>query len=391
MKIKEIHTVCFVGAGTMGCFNSLLAALGGYQATLYDLSLQSFEKVAENHREMAGFLIQSGFCSAADIEQALPLIHCETDMVAATVNADLVSESIFERLDVKRDLHQQLEKLCPAHCILTTNTSALMVSDIESVLADGERFAALHSHLGATLIDIVAGPRSSQHTVDVLERYVTSINATPLILKKENPGYVLNAILGPLLTISMMLVIEDIATLEDVDRAWIKYRQGPMGPFGMMDLFGLDVVIDSWQQPKIDETMEKLKGKIIGFISPYIEAQSLGMKSKQGFYQYPQPNYEQPGFLETTKDLSGLDSILVSCLIENAVLIAQKGVADPVDIDRAWITATYLDTGPFGLLDSIGVQAFIERHGQLVSAGFFSSHAFVKIQGYLQNGSVNHA
>ena len=86
------------------------------------------------------------------------------DLHEAIANADLVSESVFEDLDLKRDVHRALDQAAPSHTILTTNTSALLVSDIEDVVERGDRFAAMHSHLGSLLVDIVGGPRTSPAT-----------------------------------------------------------------------------------------------------------------------------------------------------------------------------------------------------------------------------------
>ena len=98
-----------------------------------------------------------------------------------------------------------------------------MVSDIQDVVtaSRGGLFAALHSHLGSVLIDIVGGPRTTQNTVDILERYVLSLNGVPLVLKKESPGYVLNAMLGPVLGTAMLMRQANVATIENIDRAWM--------------------------------------------------------------------------------------------------------------------------------------------------------------------------
>ena len=97
-------------------------------------------------------------------------------------------------------------------------------SEIEDVVSNdrGRLFAALHSHLGSVLVDIVGGPRTFLGTIDILERYVLSLNAFPLILKKESQGYVLNAMLGSVLTTSMLLCQSGNATVVEIDRAWMK-------------------------------------------------------------------------------------------------------------------------------------------------------------------------
>ena len=363
--IDEIKKVCFVGAGTMGCYNSLVAAIAGYDVVVYDISPEGLEQVATAHRQLATFLVGIGFCSPQAIPLALELITTTTDLKAATQNADLISESVFERLDLKREIHQQLDQVCGPDTILTTNTSALLVSDIEDVVQNGERFAALHSHLGAPLIDIVGGPRTSAATIDVLKRYVLSLNGIPMVLKKENPGYVFNAMIGPLLTTAMALVIKGISTIEEVDRAWMSYRNAPMGPFGMMDLFGLPLVYDSWKHEKGDAATDELRAAVIAFIKPYLDRGDLGMKSGKGFYTYPNPEYGQPAFFESNTDVSIPHFAMTSALVQNGVLLAVKEVAEPSEIDRAWMAATKLDKGPFGILDQIGIVEFLGLIGNM--------------------------
>lgn len=361
MPIDEIKSVCFVGAGTMGCFNSLVAAVYGYEVVIYDVSKESLDKVPERQGEIAAFLVSSGYCTTDDITDAAKRITLEADLPKATASADLVSESVPERLELKREIHRELDRLCPPRTILTTNTSALLVSAIEDAVARGDRFAALHSHLGAPLYDIVGGPRTSAATTDVLRRYVSSIGGIALVLKREHKGYVFNAMIGPVLTTAMILVIEGTFTVEEVDRAWMLEHHAPMGPFGMMDLFGLDVVLDSWRQRHGDPDGGAVKARIIEFLAARVQRGQLGMKSGCGYYSYPNPVYARPDFCSADGDLAAAQRALDSALLQHAVLLASLGVAEPEDIDRAWMAATRLDIGPFGLLDRIGVDTFVAR------------------------------
>jgi 3-hydroxybutyryl-CoA dehydrogenase len=381
MTIKEIKTVCFIGGGTMGCANSLVAAISGYNVVIYDVSKESLEQVAQTHKEMGAYLVGSEYCSAEELAASADRISCADDLTVATADADLVSESVIEELGVKREVHRQLDKACPAKTILTTNTSGLLVSDIEDVVDRGDRFAALHSHLGSPLIDIVGGPRTSASTIDILNRYVLSLNCMPLILHKENRGYVLNALLGPVVSTAMMLVIEAAASKEDVDRAWMKNRRAPMGPFGMMDLFGLNVVYDGWENRTPDPVTDVVKPKILSLLEPYLERGEFGSKAGKGFYDYPDPAYEQAGFVGDETDVSIPHFAMTSALIGNAIVLASNDIADPDEIDRAWMVGMNLDAGPFGILDEIGSDTFLVLlHGE---AGLLPPDDVVLIEQYL--------
>jgi 3-hydroxyacyl-CoA dehydrogenase len=384
MTINEIKTVCFVGAGTMGCVNSLVAAISGYQTVLYDVAEVNLNRVPERHAEIAAFLVDSGYCTREMVSEAVKRVRPIPDLGEATANADLVSESVFERLDLKREVHQKLDELCPPRTILTTNTSALLVSDIEDAVKRGDKFAALHSHLGSLVIDIVGGPRTKPAIIDILKRYVLSLGGTPLVLKKEHPGYVLNAMIGPLVTMAMILVIADQASIEEVDRAWMAYRKASMGPFGMMDLFGLNVVYDGWHQPKSDPNTELLKPLIVPFLTPFIEKGDLGIKTGKGFYTYPDPAYQQSDFLADKTDVSAPYQALITAFVQSAVMVALNAVAQPADIDRAWMAATHLDMGPFGILDQMGIDEFLLLQKQQVDKGLLLPDNAAQAAAYLQ-------
>lgn len=360
MTIEEIRKVCYVGAGTMGCANSLVAAVSGYDVVLYDLSGESLGQVSDKQREMGAFLVGAGYCSAEELEAGVARISCVADLQEAVAGADLVSESVIEELGVKRAVHEELDRLCPAKTILTTNTSGLLVSDIEDVVERGDRFAALHSHYGSPLIDIVRGPRTSDAIIDILERYVTSLNCVPLVLHKENRGYVLNAMLGPVLTIALLLVVEGIASKEQVDAAWMKHRRVPMGPFGMMDLFGLNVVYDGWQHRESDPRVDGLKPRVTALLESYLDRGEFGSKSGKGFYTYPNPAFEQPGFVDVEDGASIPHYAMTTALVGSAVLLASRDIASPEEIDRAWAVGMTLDTGPFAILGDMGTAAFMQ-------------------------------
>lgn len=369
MPIREIDTVCFIGGGTMGCFNSLLAAAGGYNAVLHDINPQTRENALLVLSEIGAHLVAAGMMGADALPAALRRVSICADLGAAVAGADLVSESVPEVLELKRKVHAELDAACRDSAILTTNTSGMLVSEIESAVRRGDRFAALHSHLGSPLFDIVPGPRTSAATVDVLERYVESLGGASLVLKKESRGYVFNAMFGPVLTMAMVLVSIGAASKEDVDRAWMRHRGAPMGPFGIMDLFGLNVVMDSWRQEKTDPQAEQLRPLIAAFLSPYIEGGKLGVKCGQGFYEYPDPAFQRQGFLSSGDDHRLAHAVLTVTLIRGAMSLAMKQVAEPKDIDRAWTAATRLEDGPFAILKGLGEADYTELLDVAASAG----------------------
>lgn len=372
----------------MGCANAITAGLAGYRVIIFDINTISLDSVPFRLKEIGDFLLMQGLALQSDLENVISNIKTTNDLVVATSNADLVSESVFENLEVKREVHKELDGLCLPHTIITTNTSGFLVSEIEDVVSNerGRLFAALHSHLGAVLVDIVSGPRTLQGTIDILERYVLSLNAVPLILKKETPGYVLNAMLGPVLATSMLLCQSGNATVTEIDRAWMSQQVVKIGPFGLIDLFGLNVVYESWQNPRPLSDYEINKAKIITLLKPYIESDDLGAKKGKGFYRYPNPDYAQPDFLFVKDDLKELNySLLRSALINAAIMLAINEVASQDIIDYAWKVSMQTPKGPFELLNKLGGETYLKLLNEQISQGWFNNETTPMVKTYINN------
>ena len=164
----------------------------------------------------------------------------------------------------------------------------------------------------------------------------------------------------------------------------MSHRNDAMGLFGKMDLFGLDLILDSWRYRAGDLYRESLRPRVLELLQPYVDKGELGIKSGRGFYQYPNPAYQQPGFLEVDSDLTVVQQALDTALVGNAVYLAALEVADPADIDRAWTVATSLDIGPFGILAQMGTPAFQEILDAETESGRFPSTRARIVEAYLQ-------
>ncbi len=375
----------------MGCANAITAGLAGYKVIIFDISTISLDSLPLRLKETGNFLAMQGLVPQSEVENVISKIKTTNDLVVATAHADLISESVFENLDVKREVHKQLDRLCLPHTIITTNTSSFLVSEIDDVVSNdrGRLFAALHSHLGSVLVDIVGGPRTLLSTIDILERYVLSINALPLVLKKETRGYVLNAMLGPVLTTSMLLYQSGNATVAEIDRAWMNQQVVKIGPFGLIDLFGLNVVYESWQNPRPLSDYEINKAKIMTLLKPYIKLDELGAKKGKGFYSYPNPDYAQPDFLSVEDHLKEYNySLLRSALINAAVILAVNEVASPDIIDNAWKVAMTSPSGPFELLNGLGGEIYLKLLNEQISQGWFNNETTLMVKTYINNSII---
>lgn len=359
MRISEINTVCFIGAGTMGCYNSLLAGIAGYDAVVYDISEEALGRVSQGQSMLGDYLTAIGTFDHEQVKQGMSRIRLEADLEKAVKGADLLSESVFETLDLKRQVHRRFDEICPPETILTTNTSSIMVSEIEDVVKRGDRFAAMHFHLGTPLVDVVAGPRTSSVIMDIIRRFVSSLDCVPFTPAKENRGYVFNNLIPGLNNAATALAVEYKENIEDIDRAWMVHEN--LGPFATMDLIGLNVYYDGAKDFIRNGGENKTARVVIDLLQPYIERGELGIKTGKGFYSYPDPAYGKPGFLTEVPPKNDIYRVLSNGVIIRAIQLAEEGIAHFADIDKIWMINMKSSSGPFGWLDRRGLDVFLSE------------------------------
>ncbi|MFH1646260.1 MAG: 3-hydroxyacyl-CoA dehydrogenase NAD-binding domain-containing protein [Chloroflexota bacterium] len=297
--MDEVRKVCVLGAGTMGCRISLICAVrGGYDVAVYDVSGEALRRAPERQRQMGVMLVATGGITQEALDAGLARLTYTADPAMAAEGAGFLSESVTETVAVKRETHARFDKLLPAHAVMTTNTSSLLVSDIEDAVTRRDKFAALHFHgaLGS-LVDIMRGPKTSDETVDFLKRFARSIGEVPMVMKKEKGGYLYNTMLGSLIKSALTLAAGGYADPQDVDRAYMLVTRQPYGPFAMMDAIGLNIVHDAGQS-LVREDAEVTQEQMMAFVKPYVERGELGAKTGKGFYTYPNPAFQKPGFLD---------------------------------------------------------------------------------------------
>ena len=374
MNSEPIKKVCFIGAGTMGCFNSLMASVAGYECVIYDPSKESLDSRKENQKAMGEFLSHSNFFNEVDLDASISRIKNESNLINALEGADLISESIPENFDLKIKVLKEVESLIGNNAILTTNTSSLSVTKMSQQLNSSTHFAAMHFHLGSRLIDLVRGVNTSEATIKSLVAFVESINGHPLVLKKESRGYALNAMLGGLFSQSMLMVIEGLYSIEEIDGAWKDLNKSQFGPFGMMDMFGLDVVKGAWDEKEEGSSHIIYKEKILGLLSKYTSNESLGKKTGKGFYDYSkvQNEHEKSNYIDIQKDLR-------IGIIESALVLLADDILEKDQINKAWIVGMLIEQGPFDIFNAIGVKEFKKQYKEWLSNLYISSENSQKI------------
>jgi 3-hydroxybutyryl-CoA dehydrogenase len=301
MNAEEIRKVLMVGAGTMGQQIALVCAWHGYQVALYDLRPEILEASVARIGELAQTVVDEGLLTTDEAQQLLTRITPTSDAAEAARDADLLSESVPEDPKLKGQVLGRFDKLCPPHTIFTTNSSTLVPSQYAKATGRPAQFCALHFHQpvwSSNVVDIMPHPGTDPAVVDMVRDFARTIDQVPILLEKESSGYVFNVMLDAVLGAAMDLVSGNIATFEDVDRSWMGITGMPAGPFGIMDLVGLDLVYSIvLRKAGIFRFLPSAR-RTLSLFGTYVEQGKLGQKSGEGFYTYPDPAFEQPGFVE---------------------------------------------------------------------------------------------
>jgi len=300
MNIEDIQRVLVVGAGTMGQQIALQCATHGYTVNLYDIAQPALEAAMTQMKAYASQFETKGCLTSDQVNDTLNRIFTTNDPVEAAIEADLISESVPEDPQLKGEVFAQFHNLCPPRTIFTTNTSTLVPSMFAEATGRPAQFVALHFHQPvwiANVVDIMAHPKTSQETVALIYAFAKRIGQIPIVLKKESPSYVFNAMLGAFCGEAINLALQGVVSVEDIDRAWMGIMKMPIGPFGILDAIGLDLVwnVSSYWATALDDPKMQTNAN---FLKEYVDKGHLGVKSRKGFYTYPEPAFQQSGFVK---------------------------------------------------------------------------------------------
>lgn len=287
MKVEDVKNICVVGAGNMGHQISLHCALHGYKVICTDIIpavLESAEKFVDSY--LSG-RVQKGKISDDAAKKARENISFTSDLKEAAGNADLVIEAVLERIDLKRKIFGDLDKIAPAHAILATNSSYIVSSEIASATTRQTKVANLHFFnpaLVMKLVEVVQGPHVSDETAQILMDFCRKIGKEPIHIKKEVYGFVLNRIFAAIFREAEWMLEMGVASFEDINKACVYGAGHPMGPFQLMDLTGIDLAFDI-AMGKFKETGNTANLPIPTIVKLYTQGK-YGQKTGEGFYRY---------------------------------------------------------------------------------------------------------
>jgi 3-hydroxybutyryl-CoA dehydrogenase len=290
MEPDAIRRLCVVGAGTMGHQIAMLGALAGCETAVVDVRSEALEQAQASNRAHMARWVARGRISERDMAQAFDRLRPTTRLEDGARDADFVIEAVIERLEEKREVFKAVDRIAPPHAVLATNSSTIPSSLLAAATTRPERVCNMHFFnppLVMELVEVVMHPLTAQTTVESAMALARRMGRTPVLLKKEIPGFVVNRILWALVDEAVRLYEGGVASFEDIDIAVKKGLRHPMGPFELMDFNGIDVAYNV-RMERLRETGDP-QARPPRSIQEKYERKEWGRKTGKGWYSYPQP------------------------------------------------------------------------------------------------------
>ena len=280
-----ITTVGIIGAGTMGNGIAQACAVSGINVVMVDISEAAVQKGLATVSGSLDRLVKKEKISAADKDVALARIKVSTsydDLKAG----QLVIEAATENYDLKVKILQQLDAILAPDVLIATNTSSISITKLAAVTQRAEQFIGMHFFNPVpmmALVEIIRGLQTSDATHDAVKALAVALGKSPITVK-NNPGFVVNRILVPMINEAFFVLAEGLATPEDIDAGMKLGCNQPIGPLALADMIGLDVCL-AVMDVYIAEFNDS-KYRPAPLLKEMVAAGRLGRKTGRGVYQY---------------------------------------------------------------------------------------------------------
>ena len=281
----EIKKVCVIGSGTMGNGIAQVSAQSGYETTMVDVKQEFLDRAMNTVKTSLGKFVEKGKMKQEEMHETLARLHTSLDIKEATKDADYVIEAVFERVDIKLPVLQQIAETCPEHTIIASNTSGIPVSLLASTTKRAEKVVGAHFMNPVPLmkgLEIVKSLVTSEETVKITLNFLRSLGKDPVVVK-DSPGFIANRIGAVVWNEGAKLLEESAASAEDIDKIMRLSFNWPMGPLELADLVGIDIVVDLLEGIYQQTGWERYKPAPV--LKRMVEIGYLGRKTGKGFYQ----------------------------------------------------------------------------------------------------------
>ena len=291
--------VTIAGSGVLGSQIAFQTAFHGFDVNVYDINdeaINSAKQRMENLKNVYG----EYFKDLERADKAFRSLNYFTSLEEAVKDADLVIEAVPERIEIKQSFYEQLGNTAPEKTVFASNSSTLLPSQFAQFTGRPNKFLALHfanSIWKNNTAEIMGHPGTEEQYVHEVTDFARAIGMIPFVLKKEQPGYILNSLLVPFLSAAMELWVKDIADPHSIDKNWMLSTGSPVGPFGIYDIVGMETpynlnLMRAEKDPAAKFVADKIKREMI-------DQGRMGIATGKGFYDYPNPAYQHPDFIKS--------------------------------------------------------------------------------------------
>ena len=281
----EIKKVIVVGSGLMGSGIAQVCSQAGIDVFLNDVSREALDKAIKNIEWSVDKFIEKGKLAEKKetiIDRIAPITN-----PGSAKDVDLAIEAVFEQLDLKQQIFEELDQLCAPHTLLASNTSAIPISELAAVTRRADKVLGLHFFSPVPMmqvVEIIKGISTTDKTAKIGQAFVKKIGKEPIMVNRDVAGFVINRINLPSAIEAMRLVEQRVATVEDVDKGLRLGLGRKMGIFETGDMVGLDVTYGALMAMFKETGNPRWYPPLL--LRRKVKAGHLGRKTGRGWYQY---------------------------------------------------------------------------------------------------------
>jgi enoyl-CoA hydratase/3-hydroxyacyl-CoA dehydrogenase len=364
LTAEKIEKAAVIGSGAMGHGITELLAMNGYEVTMVDINDQILQKAKEKLAWSLNKFVEKRRIRQEDADAALARVATTTSYEQAGKDVDFAIEASPENMELKRTVFAKLDQVTPPHAILASNTSTLSITEMGKATKRPEKTVGMHFFNPPqmmALVEVIKGDNTSQDTITTVVELAKKLGKTPIIVRKDVRGFIVNRILGVAFNEAFWTYQRKEATMQGIDSS-VKYNGGfPMGWFELADFVGLDI---AYEVGKIlyEAYGERFK-PCSEVIDPLIKDHKYGQKTGVGFYDWTKGRPRIPFNLLDEYDVDRSWAVAVN---EAAWLISDDA-ANPEDIDTGMKLGTYWPQGPCEHADRTGLDVIISKLKELHS------------------------
>lgn len=281
-----MKNVAVIGAGTMGNGIAHTFAQNDFRVQLIDVSQQALDKGLATINANLDRMLAKGSITEDIKNRTLSNITTYTELEEGVEYASLVVEAATEQEDLKKSIFRDLDQFCPDDTILATNTSSISITAIAAVTQRPDRVIGMHFMNPVPLmklVEIISGYSTSKVTYQIVKQMAEKLGKTPVSVQ-DYPGFVANRILIPMINEAIFTLHTGVAGVEEIDQIMKLGMAHPMGPLQLADFIGLDVCLSILNV--MHQGFKTSKFAPCPLLVNMVQAGKLGVKTKEGFYDY---------------------------------------------------------------------------------------------------------